>query len=111
MPVSLFCFFRIRQFLRIQPQCCRKAGKHLRHTFCAHDLLPVLPDDLEITGNGKYISRTRRNRNLTLIDNRLDEMCQLGLQTLLGLIDGRKPGDTGLVLLAPQMLKKENGGL
>ena len=83
----------------------------IRNAVLLHDLLPVLPDDLEITGNGKYISRTRRNRKLTLIDNRLDEMCQLGLQTLLGLIDGRKPGDTGLVLLAPQMLKKENGGL
>ena len=82
----------------------------IRNAVLLHGLLPVLPEDMEIVGNGKYASPARGGKRLTLIDNRLDEMCKLGMQTLLGLISGKKTVDTGLILLTPQMLKEQNHG-
>ncbi len=65
------------------------------------------PEDLEIVVSGNYGNTARRNWKLTVIDNRLDEMCRLGLESLIRLQQGKKGAEMNLTLLSPHLADKK----
>jgi DNA-binding LacI/PurR family transcriptional regulator len=60
-----------------------------------------VPEDLSLIAGGNYTDSAPGKLKVTTIDNRLDLMCRTALERLLGIIQGRKSGDSAVTLLEP----------
>ncbi len=68
----------------------------------------TVPDDLSVISTGNYSNWQVNKAKLTVIDNRLSEMCHAGLQMVQEIIKNKKI-DGGLKLLSPKII--ENGSV
>ena len=62
-----------------------------------------IQEKLEIVITGKYENYNRRGWKLKVIDNKLDEMCYLGLKYLIQLNQDIIPPKQKLILLKPEL--------
>ncbi|MDD3694426.1 MAG: GntR family transcriptional regulator [Lentisphaeria bacterium] len=88
----------------------RYSACFVRSTSLALQILPVLqqdsiriPQDISIVAAGNYQPGRQQQIQLTSIDNRLDEMCRLGLEFLKKKISRPELGFSNLTLLEPSL--------
>ncbi len=65
-------------------------------------------EKMQIIGGGNYRHIDRRNWNVNIIDNRLEDMCRMGLDTLAEKFTGGDDSGFCLKLLTPSMLELNN---
>lgn len=67
-----------------------------------------MPDDLLIVAGGNYKNGRLLGAKMTIIDNRLDEMCRDGLEMLHRIISGSQDKTKGgILLLTPKIIEQD----
>ena len=85
--------------------------RHSRHAYTIVSILQnigvKIPEDLSIISVGRYKGNQFNKLALTIIDNKLREMSQVGLETLQKTINGEKV-EKGICLLEPEIIENNS---